>query len=121
MTTLKMTSVLALVGATVASMAPNAVRADAECGNVSVDAVGVTGGDVRVTVSGNVAGYHLGICSLVNTVNGITPEACRAMHSTLLAAKLSGRKIQFTIKAVTSCGLTYNPWNQLPLSYIVLL
>ena len=69
-----------------------------------VQTVGVKrGGVVVVKGPGGLPSVYL--CNLSSTVNNVTPEACRAVYSTLLAAEAQGAKVSITFNPnISSCN-----------------
>ncbi|WP_148049867.1 hypothetical protein [Gallaecimonas pentaromativorans] len=78
--------------------------ADTRCdGKISDLAIG-HGGVVLVTIPEQFSAVY--ICSVVDKQNGVDPEACRAMYSTLLAAKAAEKSVSITfLPAISSCSM----------------
>jgi hypothetical protein len=62
-----------------------------------------THGTITLSLSGGPS--YVYICNLDGaTANGVSFETCKAMYSTLLAAKLSGKKMKIRFYGYESCG-----------------
>jgi hypothetical protein len=88
----------------VVGFAPTAWSSYSCTGHVKDVAIEATSGDVFVDSLGALSWPRL--CSVRAAVGNISPEACRAVYSTLLVAQMSGKQVELTSSstAVSSCA-----------------
>lgn len=77
------------------------------------------GGPVRgvaIDTSGDILAESIGpviwprLCNIRTAVNGIPPESCKIIYSTLLAAQASGRSVTFWINDPATTCATLAQW-----------
>lgn len=84
--------------------------------SAGVMCVGGTVTSVDVDVQGRIhasfsgLGGHLAMCSVETTANAWGVSACRALHSTLLAAQLSSKPVVVWFDALTACPASIPAW-----------
>lgn len=98
-----MKKILLFVGLVVAVIAPLAF-ADTHC-NLAIG----RGGMVLVNGPGGLPNVYL--CNVQNKVNNVEVESCKAMYSTLLAAKSQDKAVNITfLPNIDSCS-SFESWS----------
>ncbi|MES1192623.1 MAG: hypothetical protein ABUS47_16300 [Steroidobacter sp.] len=73
----------------------------------------VRSGTVYVNGPGGLPSVY--ICNLATTQNNVDPEACKAMYSTLLAAKAADKNVDITfLPALTNTCSEFSGWTYAP-------
>lgn len=96
------------------------VKADVDCsGKVQHLSLALTTtGVVTVALEGGPTMVYL--CAIDGPVyNGVSSEVCKAMYSTLMAAKLSGKKVLIRFYGQNSCALP--GWTNYPVGWTQVL
>lgn len=89
-----------------------AASAGASCTGRTIQSVNIDAtGKVLASFSG--LGNHLTVCSVETPINSWGVYSCRALHATLVAARLSSKPVTIWFDALTVCPASINDWTDI--------